>query len=195
MSSVGICFTYPQICMRPRMRPPLMGRGGSFSHHAQEVERWSQAANLEPANMDLTAREVCAVAGSGRKIDPGGAMRITQLSNHYFVSDKADSVYQVLPPSLHFERATQRTDEYSVCSDLSRRKAESRVQMGGASPETFRSALCMQDASDPRSGKSLALVSANGHSGISAVASPVSTAWRRRSTRCFGGDGCGCGFE
>ena len=62
------------------------------------------------------------------------------------------------------------------------RKAESNVKMGGAFPEIFASAICMQNALLSRSGKSLVSASVQGNVEIFAVARQV----RPLSSPCGG---------
>ena len=73
-------------------------------------------------------------------------------------------------------------EENSAQFDPLPRKAESRLQMDGSSPETFVSILCMQNASLARTDKSLVLASAQGTLGTVAVAWQV----RRLSWRAGG---------
>ena len=76
-----------------------------------------------------------------------------RLPNDYFA---ADSAYREVSRFLQFERTPRTMDEYLARLDLLRRKVESKMQMGGASPKTVASVLCMQMASHYRSEKSLA---------------------------------------
>ena len=97
-------------------------------------------------------------------------MKITQLLAGYVSPDVADSVYQEVARLLQFKNATQTTDKFVARTELLRRGAESEMQMGGARPRTFESALCLQNASLPRSHKSLVLAGAQGYLGNSSVA-------------------------
>ena len=73
---------------------------------------------------------------------------------------------------LLFKRTMQTTGEYLVRLDLLRRKAESKMQIGGAYPATFASVLCMQNVPFSRPDKSQGVL------GVSAVA--------RQMRRLFG---------
>ena len=93
-------------------------------------------------NMGLVSRENCMAVGSGQILGSGGAKKITQLLNNYFAPQAADSVYQEVGRF-----------------DLLRRKTESNMQVGRASPEAFVSAICMQHAPLFRPEKSPVLAS------------------------------------
>ena len=81
---------------------------------------------------------------------PDGVMKDMQFLNDYFAPGATDSVYQGVARPLRPGRAIQTTGEYLVRLDLLRRKAESKMAMGGAGPDTFASAICLQNASPPR---------------------------------------------
>ena len=68
------------------------------------------------------------------------------------------------------KRAARTLGEYLALFEVLRRRAESRLQMGGSSPETFVSILCIQKACLPRTDESLALASAQGDLGVAAAA-------------------------
>ena len=88
-------------------------------------------------NVDPVAREVSTAAESGEIM--------------YAASDAADSVYQEVARPSQQKRATRTIDEDSVRLDLSRRRTESRMKMGGAFLRTPPSALRMRTA-PPRNG-------------------------------------------
>ena len=104
------------------------------------VELRSYVTNLGPMKrapalileVGPVAREVCAAAGSALITDPDGAIKITLLLHDYFAPDAAGSVDQEVARSLRLARTTQTMGEYPVRSDLLRRKAESKLQMGWA---------------------------------------------------------------
>ena len=88
----------------------------------------------------------------------------------YFAPEAANSVYPEVPRFTQFGCTAPTTNEYLAPIDLLRRKAGSKMQTGGASPQLFASAPCARNASNPRSEKWLALASVQGNLGISAVA-------------------------
>ena len=130
-----------------------MGRGGSFSNYAEEVELRYQVANLDPAKrasapilkMGTVARRVCIPAGSDEIVDQEVMMRITQLLRDYFAPAAADAANQEVARFLQFERTGQTMDGYMARFDLLSRKAESKMQMGRDFPEVFASAPCMRN--------------------------------------------------
>ena len=67
-------------------------------------------------------------------------MRIMQLLRDYFAPAAADAANQEVARFLHFESTGQTMDGYTARCDLLRRKAESKMQMGGDFPEVFASA-------------------------------------------------------
>ena len=76
-------------------------------------------------------------------MDQEGAMEIMELSRHY---GTVGSVYREVARFLQLKRTAQTIDGNSARSDLLRRKAESKMQIGGPFPEIPTSALCMQTA-------------------------------------------------
>ena len=140
--------------------------------------------------MDPVARKSMA-AGSGHIVDTEGATKILRVPNDYFAPGAVDTINRVIARLLQFKRTAQTLDEYLVRHDLLRRKAESRMHMGGSPPETFAPILCMHTASLTRSDKSLVLASAKRSLGFAAAArqmrrlfAPVGCAvWRRRRIR------------
>ena len=97
-------------------------------------------------------------------------MIIAQVLCDYFAPEAMDSVEAGAGRFLHFKRTGRTVDEYPVRFDLLRRTAESRMQMGVSSPETFVPTSRTQSASLPRADKSLLLASAQEHLGMAARA-------------------------
>ena len=87
--------------------------------------------------MDPVAREVRMAAVSDRIMDQDDAMGSRQLSNDYFAPGAAGSVCQKVARFWQFKRAGQTMDAHVANPDSLRRKAESNMQMRGASPETL----------------------------------------------------------
>ena len=97
-------------------------------------------------------------------------MKIAQLLDDYLAPDSADSSCQEVVRLLQFKRTTDTMGEFLVYFHQLRRKVTSRMQMGGAFPGTYASALRMQHASLSRSDKSPVLAIVQRNPGISAVA-------------------------
>ena len=76
---------------------------------------------------------------------------IMELLRDYFGPDAADSVYQGVARFLRRESAPQAMGEYLARFDSLCRKAEPKVQRGGACPEVAASAIRLQNASLLRS--------------------------------------------
>ena len=154
------------------------GAGESFLNYAQEAGLWLRVANLGPIhwasalilNMKPVDREVCMGAGDDRIRGPDGATKISRVLQDHFTGRRL--------ALLRFERTAKAMGEYPVRSDLLRRKAELRMQMGGPFPETFGSFSRVQNASLSRSDKSMESASAQGNLEIPAAA--------RQTRRLFG---------
>ena len=134
--------------------PSSGGRGESFANYAPEVELWNRVTNLDPIkrasavvlHISPVAREVCVAADNDQLLDQSGAAKILQVSRDYFASEAAGPIYQEVVRFLQFKRTAHMMDEYLAPLDLLRRPAESRVQTGGVSPETFAPSSCLQNA-------------------------------------------------
>ena len=111
-----------------------------------------------------------------------GAKQIIELLPGYHAPDDAGSVYRKAVCFLQPKPAARTMDGYLALSDLLRRRAESKMQIGEALPEVFASAPRMRNASISRLEKSLALAIAQGNLEISAVARQL----RRLSGPCEG---------
>ena len=109
-------------------------------------------------------------AGGDAIMDQDGVKVLSAISHDYSAPEEAGSIYQEVVRSLQSKRTIQMIGEYLVRLDLQRRRAF---------PEIFAPALCLQHASVPRSGKSLALAAAQGNLGISAAARQMRRFWRR----------------
>ena len=116
------------------------------------------------------ARDVCMPAGSDPIADPGGAMEIAYVLNDYVFPGEADYACREVVRLLQFEMAAHALGDNLVRLDMLRRKAESRMQMGRASPGTFALGLCVQNASASRSWRSLAVASLQGNFGTFSTA-------------------------
>ena len=125
-----------------------------------------------------------------------GAETISSISRDYLAPETADSMYQQKALFLQFKRAAQTMDAYSVKSDLLRRTAESKVQMGEAFPEASASVPRMQTAALPRLGLSLPLIRMQGNLGSPCRSSTIEAPIRLLRWSCpterFGGGGWGC---
>ena len=84
----------------------------------------------------------------------------------FVVPDALDMAPQDVARPLYFKRAAPTTGDYLVKFDLLRRKAESRMQMGGAFPGDHVSVLRLQNAPLFRAEKSPVASSAQGGLGI-----------------------------
>ena len=93
-------------------------------------------------------------------IDQEGAKKIMELSH--------DSAHQEVVCLLQFKRTDPTRDAYLPRFDSSRRKAEYRTHMEGASAEVLASVL-YAECLPSRSGDSVSLAIAQGYLGISAV--------------------------
>ena len=109
-------------------------------------------------------------AGSDVISDGGGAGKTLNISREYLEPEAVDSAYQWVARFSQFEEADQTTDVLLVEVDSLRRKVESKLRLGGASPEVFVALLCAQNAALSRSGKSLACGRAQGNLGAPAAA-------------------------
>ena len=63
------------------------------------------------------------------------------MLRNFFALGALDSAYQEATHLLRSNRTKQTTDEASARSNLLRRKAGARIQVGGSSPETSVSTL------------------------------------------------------
>ena len=132
----------------------LDDKGASLPNYGHQVKLWRQETKSDAAErsaalillMGAVARQVCMAAGGNVIMDQEGAKRILATLHDYFAPETADSVYQEPATLLQFKRMHQEMGEYLAQSDLLRRKAESKAQMGGASPEIFALVLCVQNA-------------------------------------------------
>ena len=88
----------------------------------------------------------------------------------YFSPDAVDSSFQEVARFLQLKRRAPATDAYFVEFDALRRKAESKIQMGGGIPEGSVSILQMKNAALSRQEKSLVLASVQGGLGSLDVA-------------------------
>ena len=88
-----------------------------------------------------------------------GAEKALKIPCEKFAPDAVDSIFQDVVQFSQFEKAGQRAAVILVEFDKLRRKAESKIQMGGAAPRQFASALYVEKATLPRSEKSLILAS------------------------------------
>ena len=111
-------------------------------------------------------------------MDADGTEKILDLLREYFEPEAADSAYREVVRFSQLKRTGQTTDGFLVEFDFLCRKAESRMQGAGASPEAIASALRMQTATLSRSEKSLALAGAQGNLGNAEAA--------RQMVRLFG---------
>ena len=90
--------------------------------------------------------------------------------NASFAPDAVNSARHKGVRFSQFRRTVQTIDRFLVRFDLLRREAESKEEMGGASPGASSSVISVQNASLCRPDKSLASVSLRGNLGISAAA-------------------------
>ena len=191
--------------MTPLANAPFFDwKGESFANYAQAVQLWRQGTNWRPAKrasalmltMNPVAREGCMAAGIDQILGPDCVRKIMKSLDGNFVPGDWESVYQKVVRSLQVQHASQTIDDYMVRLDVLHRKAESIMQMGGASPQVFAPTPCVRNASLPSSEKALVFGRRAREFGISCgfptSASTLWAAWRRSSTRCFGADGCGC---
>ena len=86
-----------------------------------------------------------------------GAEKISDMLRDHFAPEAADSAYREAAWFLQFKRTDQTADVCLVGFDALRRKAESQMQMSGATPESLVAALRAQDANLPRFEKPAAL--------------------------------------
>ena len=155
------------------MRLSLNGEGELSSNYAQEAGSWNHVTNPESTGrasarklkMGPVVREECIAAVTDRIMDPGGAAKILHVPNDNFASNDVDLTYQGVARFLQFKRTAQTMGEYVVHFDLLRRKAESQMQPGDSSPETFVSILCVRDASPPQSDTPMVVASVQGNFG------------------------------
>ena len=105
---------------------------------------------------------------------------------HAGAPEAIDFIYEDAARFPHFRRTAQTMGEFLSRCDWMRRKAESRVVIGGPPPETFVSILRLLNSSLGRSGKSLASASAQGNLGMAAATRLMQlgkTLWRPRICR------------
>ena len=109
----------------------------------QQAKLWRRVTILGPATraaapisqMDTTARLSCMAAGSDVITDGDDAEKISTISRDYFAPEAAGSAHRKAVRVLQSKRADQTLDLYLVEVDLLRRKAESKMQMGGPRPK------------------------------------------------------------
>ena len=106
-----------------------MAPGGEFG--APETDSRINFAN------GYWGRKVYVAAGSRIILSGDGADRLTDILRENFAPGAADSVYREVVWFSRFKRAAQTMDFSSVESDALRRQAESKMWMGGGSPEAF----------------------------------------------------------
>ena len=91
----------------------------------------------------------------------GGIQKVPRNS---FQADALGRRYRQVTRFLQHRRPNQPMERYLLEFDALRRKAKSRVVMGGAFPDAFVSILCMQNAALSRRGKSTSPASVQGSS-------------------------------
>ena len=125
-------------------------KGESFSKFARHVELRRQATNVGPANrasasilhMNAAAREVCMSAESEVIVGHDEVGEISDLLHDCLAPDAVGSVNQEVARLSQSNRATEKTNGRLERVDSSRRKAESKMRMGGAFPGNFASVTC-----------------------------------------------------
>ena len=151
-------------------RACIDGDGSSYINYEQRVRLWHHVANLGPSEraaplilqMETVTHQGCPAAGGDFVVNSDEAERIRSILNDYSAPDAVDSIYRELTRFFQCKRTDQTMDVFLAELDLLRRKAESRMQIGGGVPEAFASILCMQNAALPRQGQSLVLASVHG---------------------------------
>ena len=124
----------------------------------QQVHLWRRVANLDASKCgaalilrkEIVARQVCLSTGGDFVANTDGANRILSILEDYVAPAAVDSVYQEVARFLQSAQKNEKTDVYLVEFDSLRRKAESKMQMGGGLPKPLVSILCMQDVAPPR---------------------------------------------
>ena len=115
------------------LRPCFGGTGESFSNCAEQVELSGFRPDFPYGNG--RARRLHGGRGGGDvQTVSNGVTKISESMRDYLAPEAADSVYQEV---VRFFLAIQTMD------DLFRRKAKSKMQMGGVSPGILASALCV----------------------------------------------------
>ena len=98
------------------------------------------------------------------------ADQILNISRENFAPGAVDSAYQEVVWYFAIRRTNRTMDVSRAEFDLLRRKAESKMQMGGANPEAFASELRMSHSVVLLPEKSLISASGQGNLGFPAVA-------------------------
>ena len=96
--------------------------------------------------MGSVARRVSMPAGNEVVSTNGGAAQVLNILRKHVAPDAVDAAYQEVARLLRLRRTAQWAEASPFEVAALRRKAESRIQMGGVSPETFPSILCVRTA-------------------------------------------------
>ena len=156
--------------LSPAEKAPAFDRkGASVLDYERQVRLWMRSTKTDPAgsssslalHMNSAPRQVCLPAGGGHLDDQEGVTRFLEILPNFRASGAAGAIYRQVARLTQYRRAEQFINEFIVESDLLRRKAESKMDMGSGYPEQFASKLRMNNAGLYRQEESLVMASSH----------------------------------